>query len=78
MEKNISYYEHESQMARMERVTVRLWVLVIILIIALIGTNAGWFYYEAQFEDTVITQEAQSDGNSDINLQNVGGDYYGR
>ena len=73
------YMLWESSNARTERTTVRLWVVVLVLIVALIGTNAGWIYYENQFEDTVITQEveATSDGDSDLNIRTVGGDFYG-
>lgn len=53
----VSYYVHEEMMARQERTIKRVWILCIILIIALIGTNAGWIYYENSFEDIVVTQE---------------------
>lgn len=78
MENNMSYLEFESSQARMERVNKRLWILCIMLIVSLLGTNGAWIYYENQFEDVVVTQEAQADGESDINLQSIGGDYYGR
>ena len=69
----------ESALAKLEKANVRLWVVVIILIVALVGTNAGWIYYENSFEDVVVTQEvdAESDGNSDLNINTVGGDYNG-
>lgn len=67
----------ESALAKLEKANVRLWIVIIILIVALLGTNAGWIYYENSFEDVVVTQEATADGSSDINLQNVGGDFYG-
>lgn len=76
-EKNVSYLAFESSQARMERVNKRLWIVVLVLIVSLLATNAGWIYYESQYEDVVVTQEATSDGNSDIHLQNVGGDIYG-
>ena len=76
-EKNVSYLEFESSQARMERTNRRMWILCIILIASLIGTNAGWLYYESRYEDVVVTQEAQADGDSNISLQNVSGDYYG-
>ena len=78
MDKTISYLVHENEVARLERFNVRLWILSIILLIMLLATNFGWLYYENQYEDVVVTQEAQSDGNSEINLQNIGGDYNGR
>lgn len=77
-EKKISYLEYESSQARMERTNKRMWILCIILIISLIGTNGAWIYHESQYEDVTITQEAQADGNTDINLQGIGGDYNGR
>lgn len=76
--KIIPYIAFESATARQERTIKRLWILCLVLIIALLGTNAGWIYYESSFEDVVVTQEATADGSSDINLQNVGGDYYER
>lgn len=53
----INYAAHEGMMARMERTIRRLWVLCIILILLLAGTNAAWIYYENSFEDVVVTQE---------------------
>ncbi len=76
--KMIPYIAFESATSRQERTIKRLWILCLVLIIALLGTNAGWIYYESSFEDVVVTQEATADGSSDINLQNVGGDYYER
>jgi hypothetical protein len=72
----------ESSLAKLEKANVRLWIVVIILIVALIGTNAGWLWWDSQFEDSVtttqtVTQEATSDGDSDIVIKSVGGDYYG-
>lgn len=71
-EKNITYLQFESAQARMERTNIRMSVICIILILALIGTNAGWIYYEHQFEDVTVTQEAVADGNGTVHL--VGGD----
>lgn len=80
-EKMIPYIAFESATSRQERTIKRLWILCIILIVALLGTNAGWLWWENQFEDveTVVTQdvEATSDGESDLNLNTIGGDFYG-
>ena len=64
----ISYMMHEADMARMERTNKRLWILIIILIVALIGSNAGWIYYESQFDyfETSVTQESDSGYNNYI------------
>lgn len=51
----ISYFVHESEMARLERMVKRMWILCIIMFLALVITNAGWVYYESQFEDVVTT-----------------------
>lgn len=66
----IPYIAHEGMMARMERTIRRLWILCIILIILLAGTNAAWILYESQFIDEVtVTQDVDSDngGNAIIN-----------
>ena len=62
----ISYAAHEGMMARMERTIRRLWVLCIILILLLAGTNAAWIYYETSFEDVVVTQENDDGYNNYI------------
>lgn len=56
-EKMIPYIAFESATSRQERTIKRLWILCLVLIIALLGTNAGWIWYENQFEDVVVTQE---------------------
>jgi len=75
----ISYFAHEGMMARMERTNHRLWIVVIILIVCLVGTNLAWILYERQFESySETTQEVTQDtgtGNGTNNF--VGGDYYG-
>lgn len=82
-EKFVSYLAFESVTARQERTIKRLWILIIILIVSLLGTNAGWIWYESQWEvvesNTEITQDvdATADDGSDLNLNTVGGDYYG-
>lgn len=64
-EATIPYFAHEGEMNRMERTNKRLWIVIIILIVALLGTNAGWLVYESQFADEVVTTqvEATQDGN---------------
>lgn len=74
MEK-IDYLVHEGMMARQERHLKRIWVLCILLLIALIGTNAGWIIYESQFEDIEVSQDVDT-GNGSAVVAGVG-DIYG-
>lgn len=64
----VSYLAYESMKTTMERTIKRLWILAIILIILLAGTNAAWIYYESQWqvvETTTIEAEQESDtGNN--------------
>lgn len=77
-ERMIPYFSHEGDMARMERANKRLWIVILVLIAALIGTNAGWIYYESQFqvveEKTEI--EAEQDGSA-VNIVGGGNVNYG-
>lgn len=77
--KMISYLAFESMASRQERTIKRIWILCIALLIALVGSNIGWICYENQFEEISVTQEveATADESSDINLNTVGGNYYG-
>ena len=74
----IPYFVHEGEMARAERTNKRLWILCIILIVLLVGSNALWIYYENQFEDVVtITQESSTDGGGNAIVNNEGSVIYG-
>lgn len=72
---NVSYVVYEGTQARLERMNRRVWILCIILIIALLGTNAGWIAYEAQFMDVSVEQEVDT-GEGDATVIGVG-DYNG-
>lgn len=53
----IPFYVHEGEINRLERINKRFFALLLIVFLALVGTNAGWIIYESQFEDVVVTQE---------------------
>lgn len=72
----VPYIVHESAMARQERTVKRLWIVVILLIVLLVGSNIGWLAYESQFEDVITIQEVEQDTDGGNNSF-VGGDYYG-
>ena len=71
---SIPYIVHEGAMSRMERTIKRLWILLILLVLLLIGTNIGWLIYESQFEDIVITADQSAETG---NNYAIGGDMYG-
>lgn len=75
----VPYIVHEADMARAERTIKRLWALVLVVILLLVGTNAGWLWYESQFEivtETTTQEVWQETDNGGVN-RFVGGDYYG-
>lgn len=80
----IPYYVHEMEMTRLERINKRLWIFLLIIFIALVGTNAGWIVYESQFMDESysyeVTQDSGEGGQNAYTGNTVkimGGDYNG-
>ena len=60
---SIPYFVHEGTLARFERINKRLWITIILLIILLVGTNAGWIWYESQYiEQTIEVTQENADG----------------
>lgn len=51
-----------------ERTIKRLWIIIILLVVLLFGTNAAWIVYESQWEvvETEITQENENGFNNYI------------
>lgn len=70
-ERMIPYFSHEGDMARMERANKRLWIVILVLIIAFVSSNVYWVWRENQYEDVVTMIEAEQDGTG-INI--VGGE----
>ena len=60
----VPYIVHESAMVRAERGAKRLWTVIILLIVLLVGTNGAWLWYESQFEtvETVEVTQENADG----------------
>ena len=73
----IPFHSHEMDMDRSERANHRLWVIIIVLIVALIGTNAGWLYYESQFTEESISTEIEAQQEGDYNFVSGGDLNYG-
>ena len=64
--------------AMTERTIKRLWIVIILLIVLLVGTNVAWLIYEAQWqvvETTEVTQE--NDGGYNNYVGNDGDIYNG-
>ena len=69
----IPFAVHESAMVRAERHTKSLVWVIVLLIVLLVGTNAGWLIYNSQFEvveetttETTVTQDNASGYNNYI------------
>ena len=60
----VPYIVHEGTMARAEIMIKRLWITILLLIVLLVGTNAGWIWYQSQFEDIEISQENEDGYNN--------------
>lgn len=69
----VPYIVHESAMARAERGAKRLWTVIILLIVLLVGTNGAWLWYESQFE-TVTTEVTQENADGYNNYIGNDGD----
>lgn len=73
---SVPYIVHESALARMERTIKRLWIIIILLIVLLFGSNAVWIWYESQFMDEVVTQDVDT-GTGDAYVAGIGDVTYG-
>ena len=72
----VPFAAHEASLARSERHNKRLWIVILVLIVALLGTNLAWIIYENSFDDYAITQDVEQDADNGTN-NFVGGDVYG-
>ena len=73
----IPYYVAEGIADRLSATIKRLWIMCILLIVLLVGSNALWLYYESQFEyyEQTVEQEVEAEGNATV----IGiGDNYGK
>lgn len=75
--REIPYVVLEGITARMERTIKKLWILCIILIVLLVGSNIVWIVYENQFETVTTTNEVTQETDGGGNNYAIGGDYNG-
>lgn len=76
---HIPYYVHEGEMSRLDRINKRLWIILIVVFLAFVGTNVGWIIYESQFEEIYIEQQGETDGGGNNYFNGTGEvrNYYG-
>lgn len=75
----VSRYNFQSTVSTLERANRRLWIVILVLIIALVGSNAGWIVYEAQFTDEVTeTYEADTSSGGTAIVNRDGEVNYGK
>ena len=60
-----------------ERTIKRLWIIIILLIVLLFGTNAAWIAYESQFQAVDVSQEVEQETSGSGTNNFIGGDYFG-
>lgn len=74
---NVPYLVHEGDMSRLERQLKRLWIVILVLIFLLVGSNCAWMIYESQFETVEETyQEVIQEADNGEN-HFIGGDVIG-
>jgi ABC-type phosphate transport system permease subunit len=63
---NIPFVVYQATAARQERQIRRMWIVVLLLICALIGTNLAWIIYNSQFEiveESVMVEQENDNGD---------------
>jgi hypothetical protein len=74
---DVPFVVYQATAARQERQIRRMWIVILLLICALIGTNLSWIIYNSQFEvveETIETNVAQENDNGDNNYIGNDGD----
>ena len=75
----VTYLAYESMKSTLERTIQKLWILLIILVVLLVGSNIAWIIYEAQWEvieSTEVQQEVDA-SNGNAYVAGIGSVYYG-
>lgn len=66
MSNEVPFIVHEGEVARLERVIKRLWIMCIIIFTALVLSNGLWTYYSTQWETVEVSQDADNGINNYI------------
>lgn len=73
----IPLFLHQIEMSRLTNVNKRLLIVLIIIFLAFVGTNAGWIIYESQFETITVQQDVDS-GEGAAVVSGTGNAIYGQ
>lgn len=60
--KDVPYIVYEGELARLERIIRKLFVLLFVCIALLVATNGYWIWNESQYEDVVTVTQDNTDG----------------
>lgn len=71
---SVPYIVHESDMSRLERQLKRLWVVILVLIFLLVGSNCAWLWRESQFETVETVEEIVVDADENGIANYIGND----
>lgn len=74
----IPFFIAESMADRQSLTIKKLWILCILLIVLLIGTNAMWIWYESQFEyyEQEVEQDIEAEmEDGDFTVIGIGDNY---
>ena len=64
---NIPFVAHEKEMERKDRTEKRLWIVILLLIVLLVGTNAAWIWYDSQFETVEVVEDYELSADDGCN-----------
>lgn len=69
---SIPFFAHEAEVERLNKMNKRLFALCIILFLGIVGQRVGQWLYDSQYEDIIITQEADTDAGGNITMNGTG------
>lgn len=68
---SVPYIVYESSVSRLERTNKRLFILIVLLILCLVGTNVAWTIYNNEYE--TIRYDQDGEGINNVNFGGQGG-----
>lgn len=72
----VPFIVHEASMARIERTIKRLWILLMVMLVLLVGSNVAWIVYESQYETQYAEVEVDT-GEGNAYVAGIGDVTYG-